>query len=260
MNHRAAKKVIGAMLVAGFAGVMHAAGAQPATAQTNDLRQEVEALKREVSDLRKALDEIRQAAPQAGPPARAAAPAVPVKVSVANRPSMGRADAPVTLVEFSDYQCPFCRRHVTSTLPELKRDYVDRGKVRYVYRDFPIDRLHPEARKAAEAAHCAGDQGKYWEMHDLLFARQRQLNADDLKKYASGIGVDQAAFNACLDEGRHAKVVDEDERAGASIGVTGTPTFVVGKTRPDGTLEGVRLVGAQPASAFRRAIDALLAE
>ena len=113
----------------------------------------------------------------------------PVRTSVADAPSLGRADAPVTLVEFSDFQCPFCGRFFATTLPALKKDYIDTGKLRYVFRDFPLDQLHPNARKAAEAAHCAGEQGKYWEMHDVLFQNQRALAPSQLTEYARAVGV-----------------------------------------------------------------------
>jgi protein-disulfide isomerase len=232
------------------------ADAQPATAQTSELKQEVETLKKDVSEIRKALDEIRQSLTQR--PSASMRPAGPAKVSVVDKPALGKPDAPVTLVEFSDYQCPFCRRHLTSTFPELKKQYIDSGKLRYVYRDFPIDRIHPEARKAAEAAHCAGEQGKFWEMHDVLFAKPRQLKPDELKTHAQGLGLAQAAFDACLDQGKYADAITEDETLGLSLGVSGTPTFFIGKTTADGTIEGVRLVGAQPIAAFRRVIDQLL--
>lgn len=230
--------------------------AQTSTPPVTDVRQEIDALRKEVAEIRRALDEIRQSLSQ-GPssPARSAAPAT---VSTAGRPALGRADAPVTVVEFSDFQCPYCRRHVNVTLPELKKDYVATGKVRYVFRDLPIDSIHPHARKAAEAAHCAGEQGRYWEMHDVLFQQQRQLAAGYLKTHAAALGLDRVAFDACLDEGKQAKAIRDDEVAARSIGVTATPTFFIGRTRPDGTIDGVRIVGAQPIAAFRKAIDALL--
>ena len=94
-------------------------------------------------------------------------------MATAGEPSLGKPDAPLTLVEFSDYQCPFCRRFFEQTLPALKSKYIDAGQLRYVFRDFPLDQIHPQARQAAESVHCAAEQGKYWEMHDLLFQSLR---------------------------------------------------------------------------------------
>src|SRR2546425_3089506 len=115
----------------------------------------------------------------------AIAPRGPVRTSVADAPSLGRADAPVTLVEFSDFQCPFCGRFFATTLPALKKDYIDTGKLRYVFRDFPLDQLHPHARMAAAAAHCAGEQGKYWDMHDVLFQNQRARSEEHTSELQS---------------------------------------------------------------------------
>jgi protein-disulfide isomerase len=223
---------------------------------TGGIREEIEALRKEIGDLRRDVNELRQGANQR--PDTSVRTAGRAVVPVAGAPTMGRADAPVTVVEFSDYQCPFCRRHVMSTFPELKKEYLDTGKVRYVYRDYPIDRIHPEARKAAEAARCAGDQNKYWEMHDALFAKQRQLAPEQLKTHAAALVLDQAAFDVCLDHGKHSRAVGEEEELAASLGVTGTPTFFIGRTTSDGRIDGSRLVGAQPIGVFRRAIDKLL--
>src|SRR5206468_10780677 len=123
---------------------------------------------------------------------------------VADAPSLGRADAPVTLVEFSDFQCPFCGRFFATTLPALKQDYIDTGKLRYVFRDFPLDQLHPNARNAAAAAHCAGEQGKYWEMHDTLYRNQRTLQVEHLKGFALELSLNGNAFTTCLDGGKYA--------------------------------------------------------
>ena len=240
------------LALAASASTIGTALAQTSTPPATDVRQEIDALRKEVGEIRKALDEIRQRLRQ-DPPSSA-----PATVSAADRRALGRADAPVTIVEFSDFQCPYCRRHVSATLPALKTDYIATGKVRYVFRDLPIDSIHPHARKAAEAAHCAGEQGRYWEMHDVLFQHQRQLAAGNLKAHAGALGLDRDAFDACLDEGKHVKAVRDDEVAARSIGVTATPTFFIGKTRPDGTVEGIRIVGAQPIAAFRKAIDPLL--
>ena len=184
----------------------------------------------------------------------------PVRTSVAAAPVLGRADAPVTLVEFSDYQCPFCQRFFATTLLTLKKDYVDTGKVRYVFRDFPLEQLHPQARKAAEAAHCAGEHGKYWEMHDVLFQNQRALAPPQLGEHARSVGVDGAKFEACLASGRYAARVERGLADGAAVGVQGTPSFVVGKTKPGDIVEGTPIRGAQPLETFCRIIDQTLAE
>ena len=184
----------------------------------------------------------------------------PVRTSVADAPMLGRADAPVTLVEFSDYQCPFCQRFFATTLAALKKDYVDTGKVRYVFRDFPLDQIHPQARKTAEAAHCAGEHGKYWEMHDLLFQNQKALAQPQLAEHARSIGVDGAKFDECLSSRRHAALVERGLTDGSAIGIQGTPSFVVGKTKAGGVVEGLPIRGAQPLETFRRIIDQTLAE
>ncbi len=183
----------------------------------------------------------------------------PVRTSVADAPFLGRADAPVTIVEFSDYQCPFCQRFFAATFPALKTEYIDAGKVRYVFRDFPLE-MHPQARKAAEAAHCAGEQGKYWEMHDALFQNQGALAPEQLAEHARTVGVDGATFDACLASGRHAPRVERGLADGAAAGVQGTPGFVVGKTTAGDVVEGTPIRGAQPLETFRRIIDRALAQ
>ncbi len=201
---------------------------------------------------------LRLASPR--PVQRGVASSAAVRTSVADAPMLGRADAPVTLVEFSDYQCPFCQRFFATTLSALKKHYVDTGKVRYVFRDFPLDQMHPQARKAAEAAHCAGEQGKYWEMHEVLFQNQRTLAPPQLTVHARTVGVDGSKFDECLSSGRPAARVERGLADGAAVGVQGTPTFVVGKTKPGDFVEGTPIRGAQPLEMFRRIIDQTLAE
>ena len=183
----------------------------------------------------------------------------PVRASVADAPMLGRANAPVTLVEFSDYQCPFCQRFFATTLLALKKDYIETGKLRYVLRDFPLE-MHPHARKAAEAAHCAGEQGKYWEMHDVLFQHQQALAPPQLAEHARTVGVDEPKFAECLSSGRYATRVERGLTDGAAAGVQGTPGFVVGRTQAGDVVEGTLIRGAQPVEAFRRVIDQILAE
>ncbi|OGT27917.1 MAG: hypothetical protein A2Z17_04035 [Gammaproteobacteria bacterium RBG_16_66_13] len=171
---------------------------------------------------------------------------------------LGPVDAPVTIIEFSDFQCPFCKRFRDQTLDPILQTYE--GKVRFVYRDFPISSIHEWAQKAAEAGECADEQGKFWEYHDLIFANQtalnQQLEAEGLngvvgtfKSYASQLGLDTTAFNDCLDSGKFAQEVQGDYNDGVAAGVTGTPAFYI---------NGQELIGAQPLAAFQAAIDAAL--
>ncbi len=170
-------------------------------------------------------------------------PYEPPKVAVdATGPSKGPADAPITIVEFSDYECPFCVR-AEPTVRDVLAAYP--GKIRIVYRDYPLP-MHPKAPKAAEAAHCAGDQGKYWEMHDKLFTNGAKLDLPDLKAHAREVGVDGGKFDQCLDSGEKAKVVESHKKAGDEAGVSGTPAFFI---------NGRLLSGAQPLEAFKAIID-----
>jgi protein-disulfide isomerase len=157
-------------------------------------------------------------------------------------PVRGAASAPVTIIEFSDYQCPFCAR-VNPTLEQVRKTYGD--KVKIIFKDFPLPN-HPQAPKAAEAGHCAGEQGKYWEMHDQMFANQRALNVPELKQYATALGLDAAKFNQCLDSGKHAGLVASGTAQGEKMGVNSTPTLYV---------NGRPLIGAQPFEAFKQIID-----
>lgn len=170
-----------------------------------------------------------------------------VDVSADDDPAWGPADAKVTVIEFSDFQCPYCRRFHDETLPQLRQMYGDR--IRFVYRDLPLTSLHAFAQGAAEAAECADEQGKFWEYHDLLFQNQTALQPADLKAYAARLGLNQSAFDACVDSHKYADEVNADVQAASDAAITGTPTFFI---------NGRRLVGAQPLSAFQQAIDAAL--
>jgi len=171
-----------------------------------------------------------------------------VVVSDDGDPSMGDKDAPVTIISFTDFQCPYCSRFVLQTFPEIKKTYIDTGKVRFVLRDFPLP-FHQFSQKAHEAAECANEQGKFWEMHDLLFGNQDKLSITDLKQFAKDLSLDSAKFDSCLDSGKFASEVAKDASDGQAAGVSGTPSFVI---------NGKLLVGAQPFSAFQQAIDAAL--
>jgi protein-disulfide isomerase len=157
---------------------------------------------------------------------------------------LGDSDAPVTIVEFSDYQCPFCASHFQETWPRLKAEFVDTGRVRYVFKDFPLTSIHPQATKAHEAARCAGEQGAYWAMHDHLFAGQAEWARNP--NHAADLGLDATAFDACLDGGRWTESVNADLAEGVRLGIRGTPSFFI---------DGYPLVGAQPYETFQYAID-----
>ncbi len=171
---------------------------------------------------------------------------------IANAPVKGEANAPVTLVVFSDFQCPFCERFYADALPQIESQYVATGKVKLVFMNFPLS-FHPEAQKAAESALCVraqkGDAG-FWAMHDLLFENQAELSTANYKAWARTLGVNGARFDSCLDDGTFAQQVADEEAYGSSLGVSGTPTSFV---------NGVEVVGAQPFSGFQQAIEAALA-
>jgi protein-disulfide isomerase len=244
--------LLAALTLPGAAGL-----ADTGASDLGAVRQEVDALKTDMEAIKKQLGEVQKQLAQR--PAQPA-PAGPVTMSVGDGPVLGSADAPITIVEFSDYQCPFCKMHFTNTFAALKTGYIETGKVRYFFRDFPLDSIHPYARKAAEAAHCSGDQGKYWEMHDTMFTNQGALESDNLRDFARTMKLNVDAFNACLDSSKYAKKVDEDVAAGSAAGVTGTPGFFIGKTQKDGTMVATAMKGAQPAAAFTQVIDRLLEE
>lgn len=238
----------------------------PAVAGTKDdikaLQAEVEQLKSDYEALQKEVAELKKAPPRpAAPPA--AAPFEPKDLEVGESPVLGSADAPVTLFEYSDYQCPFCSRHATTVLPRLVNEYVDSGKLRIVMREYPIEAIHPRAFATSLAAHCAGQQGKYWEMHDLIFANQRSLSDDDLNGHSATLGLDQAAFDACLvSEGASEQIRSEIKEA-YDLGISGTPSFVAGvSTSDDGNTVRVTeyIRGAQPFERFQSVIDKLLEE
>ena len=157
-------------------------------------------------------------------------------------PVRGNPAAAVTIVEFSEYQCPFCAR-VNPTLDRIRQTYGD--KVRIVFKDFPLPN-HPQAPKAAEAAHCAAEHGKYWEMHDVMFANQRALEVPALKQYAAGLGLDMAKFTRCLDSGQYQSKVVAGAAQGDKLGVNSTPTLYI---------NGRPVIGAQPFEVFKAAID-----
>jgi protein-disulfide isomerase len=181
-------------------------------------------------------------------------------IDVANAPARGRVDAVVTLVEFSDYECPFCIRHFQQTMPRIDENYIQSGKIRYVFRDFPIDSNHPQAIKAHEAARCALEQEKFWDIHTRLFSAPGTHTAEALDQRAKEAGLNLSAFDSCLASGRATPAIRETEGIAETLGATGTPWFFVGVR--DLKTDKVRVIkpigGAQPYEQFSIVLDAAL--
>lgn len=205
------------------------------------------------------LREIKQLlAKQAAAPAPANTPTHTLNVKGAAAHVLGKADAPVTLVAFTDFQCPYCARFEATTFPELKRKYIDTGKLRYVLRDVPLD-FHPLAINAAQSVRCAGDQNRYWEMKDVVFKNQAKIDVDSLASYAHSLGLNDEQYRSCMTTHKYEADISADRAYAQSLGITGTPSFVVGK-QVGGEVQGSLIVGAQSAGVFEDAIEKALAK
>ena len=226
------------------------------TAADEQTKKDIEALKAGQLAIQKDLAEIKRLL-QSRPAAADALPKEPIAIA-AGEPTKGDRSAKVAVIEFSDYQCPFCSRYSRDTLPQITTDYIDTGKIRYVFRDLPLS-FHKQAFKAAEAAHCAGAQGKFWEMHDALFQNQSALAPEQLAAHGRTLGLEESAFQECLTSGRFAADVNKDIADAGAVGITGTPAFLVGIVQPDGRVKVVKkLSGAKPYAEFKAAIDGAL--
>ncbi len=188
---------------------------------------------------------------QAGPTAAAVEPTAQpaVEATVDDDPGQGPEDAAVTIIEFSDYQCPACGNFHSTTFPLLMENFGDR--IRFVYRDFPLASSHPQALKAAEASECADDQDAFWEYHDLLFQNQSALDVDSLKGYAASLGLETTTFDECLDSGKHTGEVAKDFQDGQAAGVNATPYFFI---------NGSPIRGSPPYASLEPLLEALLAQ
>lgn len=228
-----------------------------------ELRLQVAEIQKDLMEIKQLLKDGARAAPAAVPSAAAPQPTgfTEQVVSIGNSPVKGEEDAPVTVIEYSDYQCPFCARHFQTVMPRLQEEYIDTGKIKFVMRENPLTNLHPQAMNGSIAALCAEKQGKYWEMHDVLFANQREMSDDNLKSYAADIGLDTGAFNECLDNKETQGAVLRDLASAAKLGVRGTPGFFIGLTDqgdPDKANLSVFIRGAQSIEQFQASIDDLL--
>ena len=198
-----------------------------------------------------------QAALQQAPPEDTS----PKKVSVDDDPVLGDKNAKVTLIDFTDYECPFCKRYFDDTFSQIKKNYIDTGKIMYVVRDLPLS-FHANAHKEAQATECAREQGGdsvYYKYHDEIFKKTTSngtgLALTELSVIANDLGLDGAALQSCLDSDKYKAEVDKDSTDASTVGASGTPTFFIGKSSADGVITGTKIVGAQPYSAFQTEID-----
>lgn len=212
----------------------------------------------QAEEMLKELRAIRQALERVTPPAPGPAKDQTAKLTNLGGYAIGRADAPLTLVEFTDLQCQFCNRFSTQVFAQIKSAYIDTGKVRFVTRDFPLD-FHAFALPAARAARCAGEQNRFWEMRDALVRGYNQLSPAFVTSAAQDLKLDMTSFDACATSTKFDAAIMQDMNEGRAVNVEGTPTFVLGRTAPQG-LDGILIVGAQPFAAFDAKIKELLAQ
>jgi protein-disulfide isomerase len=217
----------------------------------------------QAEDILKELKEIRQlleSSMKTAKPQSAAVAPLTGKMSREGGYSLGSNDAPLVIVEFTDYQCPYCRQFHSTTFGEIRRKYVDPGKVRLVIHDLPLVDIHPDAMRAAQAARCAGDQSQFLAMHDLLFGDPANLGQDGLMNYARSLKLDTAAFQSCLGSSRHKAEIERDIAVASSLQISATPSFLVGRMKGE-EIVGIIVVGAQQLSFFEaKLLDAQAAE
>ena len=231
--------------------VLAPAGWTGLRAEESITREQADTLIKELRELRRVIESLR-APRQAERP-----PDVKVRVEVGDMPMLGRPDAPLTMVEFTDLGCPYCRAFHVGTFEQIKREYIDTGKLRFVSRDFPLD-FHPNARPAALAVRCAAEQGKFWEMRHGVTLKAAALSREVYDRLAGELGLDSERFAACIAADRYRAAIDRDVADAQAVGVNGTPTFVLGPTTPGTSVEGQRIVGALPFPMFETQIKALL--
>jgi protein-disulfide isomerase len=212
-------------------------------------KQQADEILNELRQIRQLLEKQSAAAPAAGEQVTKA------KVSIEGAYALGSKDAPLTMVEFTDFQCPYCERFHTSTFADLKRDYIDTGKLRFVSRDLPLD-FHPNAMQAAEAARCAGEQGQFWTMRDRMNSNPDKLDINNLVSWAQDLKLNVAGFRSCVESQKYKNAIQTDILTAQRIGANGTPSFVLGKSTTDG-VDGELIVGAMPYQIFDQKLKEL---
>ena len=216
-------------------------------------RQQAEEILKELRQIRQLLEKQQ--------PAKTPAPqeeqVIRAKLNLEGVAMLGSKNAPFTMVEYTDYQCPFCQRFHVTTFAELKKNYIDTGKVRFYSRDLPLD-FHPNAMRAAQAGRCAGEQGQFWKLRDVMAANPDKLDMNSILAFAADLKMDGNALRACVESGKYKNAVQTDVMEAMKIGANGTPSFLIGKSTPDG-VDGELMVGAQPYSEFDKKLRELQA-
>jgi protein-disulfide isomerase len=225
----------------------------PAQAPPGPLTQQQvnEEMLRELRAIRMLLEKVTTPQPPAAPPQPQTA-----KITNLKGYALGKPDAPLTMVEFTDLQCPFCRQFAITSFDEIKKNWIDTGKLRYLSRDFPLD-FHAQAMPAARAARCAGEQGKFWEMRLGLMRNANLLTPEYITKIAGDLKLDPKAFSACAASTKYDGEIQAETQEGAKLGVGGTPSFVLGRTTA-AAVEGPMMVGALPYAQFDAKLKSLL--
>jgi len=213
----------------------------PANQEPGITRQQADQILQELRQIRQLLEHQQPAQP-AGPPAK-------ITMNLQGLPMLGAKSAPVTMVEFADYQCPFCRQFHVQTFAELKKNFIDTGKVRFFSRDLPLDSMHPNAMRAAEAGRCAADQGQFWKLRDMMGNHPDKLDLESLLADAEFLKLDVTVFRVCVVSEKYKNEIQADMMEAMRVGADGTPAFVIGRSTPEG-VEGDLVVGAQPFSTF----------
>jgi protein-disulfide isomerase len=215
----------------------------PLAAQEQGItRQQADQILNELRQIRQLLEK------QAKPGQPEAEQITRAKLNLDGFAMLGSKDAPLTMVEFTDYQCPFCQRFHVATFGELKKNYIDTGKVRFYSRDMPLD-FHPNALRAAQAARCSAEQGQFWTLRDVMGANPDKLDIDHILGFAADLKMDTTKLRGCVESEKYKDSVQTDVMEAMKIGATGTPTFVIGKSTPEG-VDGELMVGALPYQMF----------
>jgi len=224
----------------------------------NDANDQINVIAEQQRQILSELAEIKQLLASMGRPF-SQPPTPPTVLSLHDERFRGEQSATVAIVEYADFECPYCGEYEHDVYPQIAENYIQTGKVKYYFRDLPLP-MHPHAMIAARAARCAGEQGKFWEMHDSLFAKQNMLHDIDMPERAKNLGLDTSKFSECLASGRYTDEIKQSVAEAEKFGVDGTPAFFIGKIEPDGQLTRLKpILGVHPYGVFKAAIEESLA-